>query len=207
MFRLNLSVSSELFCISLLLTLKSSAQAFEAIRQSRFRCPNRNIQHGRSLNQRQFVQVKQDHDCTTRRRQIPDELRQTLNQLTWKLALGIVCGQRGQRRFIADLVAPTPFTIQISKRLTRRDLIGPGTERLRLSQPAQFPVNANEDFLKDVFSLVLVSDEADDVAKQRFLNTLEELVQSLVAAGLCLQHPPAFPLRRLIGHALNRPTD
>src|SRR5262249_43311079 len=58
-----------------------------------------------------------------------------------------------------------------------------------------------------VFSLVLVSHEAADVTKQRFLNTLEELVQSLVAAGLCLQHPPAFPLRRLIGHALNRPTD
>jgi hypothetical protein len=39
------------------------------------------------------------------------------------------------------------------------------------------------------------------------MNVLEELVQSLVAAGLRLQHPPAFPLRRLIGHALNRPTD
>src|SRR5690349_16230102 len=44
------------------------------------------------------------------------------------------------------------------------------------------------------------------VTKQRFLNTPEELIQSLVAAGLSLQHPPAFPLR-LIGHALNRPTD
>jgi|SRR6185295_807640 len=71
---------------------------------------------------------------------------------------------------------------------------------------AQFPVNADEDFLEDVLSLVLVPHEADDVAKEWFLNTPEELIQSLVAAGLCLQHPPAFPLR-LIGHALIRPTD
>jgi hypothetical protein len=80
----------------------------------------------------------------------PDELRQTLDQLTRKLRL--VCRQRCQSCFIANLVAPTPFTVQKCKRLARRTLISPGTERLRLSPPAQFPVNADEDFLQNVCS-------------------------------------------------------
>src|ERR1041385_8361811 len=81
--------SSELFCISFLLSLKSSTQAFEAVCQSRLRGTNGDVQRGGRLNQRQFVQVKQDHDCATRRRQVANQLRQTLNQFARKLALVI----------------------------------------------------------------------------------------------------------------------
>ena len=113
-----------------------------------------------------------------------------------------------RRAFIPNLIVPTTLAMQVSKRLSRSNLVRPGTKRFRLPQPAQLAINPDEDFLKDVFSPMLVFHEAHEVAKQRLLNTLEEFVQSLVAAGLRLQHPPAFALRRcLIGHALIRPAD
>src|SRR4026209_702287 len=49
---------------------------------------------------------------------------------------------------------------------------------------------------------MLVAHQTRNVAKQRILNALEELVQSLVATGLSLQYPPALALRCCaIGHS------
>src|SRR5215510_13932758 len=124
------------------------------------------------------MQVKQDHYRATRRRQLANQLRQTLNQFTRKLFI-LARRQSCQSGFVANLVVPTTLAMQVSKRLSRSNLVRPGAERLRLSQPTQLAINSDEDFLKNVFSPMLIFHEADDVSEQRLLNTLEEFVQSL----------------------------
>src|SRR5689334_25170712 len=90
----------------------------------------------------------------------------------------------------------------MSKGLSRRNLITPRAKRLRLSQPAQLSIDSDEHLLQNVFREMLVRHDADDVAKERLLHALEQLVQRLAASGLCLQHPPAFAFRCcLAGHS------
>lgn len=62
----------------------------------------------------------------------------------------------------------------------------PRSKRLRFAQPPELPVDPDKHLLKYVFREVPVLHYGDDVPEQRFLNTLEQLVQGLAAARLCL---------------------
>src|SRR6185436_3110487 len=143
--------------------------------------------------------IKRNHG-PARGRQFTDQLRQTLNQLRRINRLGR--RHNIQHTLVSDLIGPRSLSLQISKRLARRNLVTPRAKRLRLSQPTKLSVDPDKHLLKNVFREMFVADQADDVTKERLLHALEELVQGLAAPGLRLQHPPAFLLRCCLnGHS------
>src|SRR5262249_33618372 len=106
--------------------------------------------------------------------------------------LGRLGLDRCQDGLITKLFRPAPFPLQPAKNLARRDPVTPGAEQLRFAQPAQLPVDPQQNLLEDVFGKRRIAHEAYDVAVERLLDGLEQCLKGIPVPDLGSEHPQRF---------------